>query len=265
MNKKKILGVALIVLIFIGLAATIVYIFTELKDETEIQIQNVEFTDAKKFKNEYEALNDKEEKEGQNYRTVSISENNPIKYAKASDIISKIDNKETFLVYFGYDTCPWCRLVIEALLNTASNYNINTIYYVDVKNIRDVYSLNEKHELVRTTEGTDGYYALINKLAPVLDNYEPLTYEVKDKKKKTKTVTVEIDEKRIYTPSVVLVKNGVPTLRTTGISKDIKDPYVELTEDMQIYAKEEFGKLFNEVNPTTTTTTGEVCTGIGNC
>ena len=265
MNKKRILGVVLIILIFIGLAATIVYIFTELKDETEIQITNVEFTDGKKFKNEYEALNDKEEKEGQNYRTVSISENNPMKYAKASDIISKIDNKETFLVYFGYDTCPWCRLVIEELMNTASTYNINTIYYVDVKNIRDVYSLNENHELVRTTEGTDGYYALINKLSPVLDNYEPLTYEVKDKKKKTKTVTVEIDEKRIYTPSVVLVKNGVPTLRTTGISKDIKDPYMELTEEMKKYAEEEFSKLFEEVNPTTTTTTAEICTGIGNC
>ena len=39
MNKKRIIGIALIIAIFIGLAATIVYIFTELKDETDIQIQ----------------------------------------------------------------------------------------------------------------------------------------------------------------------------------------------------------------------------------
>lgn len=266
MNKKKIIGIALIIAIFIGLAATIVYIFTELKEETDIQIQTSETTDAKKFKSEYEDINGKEAGEGKTYRVLTIDENNPMKYSVASDIVNKINNNESFVVYFGFSECPWCRSILESLLESAKEYNIDNIYYVDVKNIRDVYSLNENNELVRTTEGTDSYYTLLNKLANVLDDYKPLKYELKQKNKKKKVITVEIGEKRIYAPNVVLVKNGTPLLMTTGISDKLTDPYMELTDEMKNYAKNEFGKLFEEINPKTTTTTeSNICDGHSNC
>ena len=268
MGKKRIIGIALIITIFIGLAATIIYIFTELKDETDIQIQMSDIADSKKFKNEYEAVNNTEAEEGIINRSVSISEDNPIKYVKASDIVSKIDNKESFVVYFGFDTCPWCRLIIETLLDRAKAHSINTIYYVDIKNIRDVYSLNDKNEAVRTTEGTEGYYSLLEKLSNVLDDYEPLKYtetkKVKGKKKEV-TVKVPINEKRIYAPNVVVVKNGVPTYMTTGISSDVVDPYKDPTNEEKEYTKNEFDKLMGYIATITTTTQSYICDEKGNC
>lgn len=268
MGKRKVIGIALIITIFIGLAATIVYIFAELKDETEIQLQNPEVIDSKKFKNEYETINNTEAEEGILNRSVSISEDNPIKYAKASDIVSKIDNKESFVVYFGFDSCPWCRLIIETLLERAKAYDINTIYYVDIKNIRDTYTLNDKNEAVRTTEGTEGYYSLLAKLDGVLANYEPLKYTetktVKGKKKEV-TVKVPINEKRIYAPNVLVVKNGLPTALTTGIKDSITNPYEDMSAADKEYTISEFNKIFGTISTVTTTTQSYICDDKGNC
>ena len=267
MNKKKVLGIALIFVIFKGLVTTIVYIFTELKEETDINIQQIENTDAKKFKSEYESLNGQEVKEGVNYRTLTIDENNPIKYATASDIVNKIDNKESFIVYFGFDTCPWCRSIIESMMESAKTNNVSTIYYVDVKNIRDVYTLNEKNEAVRTTEGTEGYYNLLNRLDGVLEDYAPLSYKETKKvrgKKTEVTSYVELNEKRIYAPNIVLVKEGKALLLTTAISDDMKNPYMELTDELKKYSLDEFDKIFKEANESTTTTI-PVCEGPNNC
>ena len=66
-----------------------------------------------KFKQNYESLNGKENKYGGTYRSVTIPENNPFVYTTATDIIEKIENNETFYVYFGDELCPWCRSVIE--------------------------------------------------------------------------------------------------------------------------------------------------------
>ena len=188
-----------------------------------------------------------------------------MKYSTASDIVGKINNGESFVVYFGFSECPWCRSILETLLESAKEYEVDTIYYVDVKNIRDVYSLNEEHELVRTTEGTDAYYQLINKLSSVLEDYAPLKYEQVTKSKKKKTITVEINEKRIYAPNIVLVKNGTPVLMTTGVSADLDDPYMELTDEIKNYSKNVFNKLFEEYKPKTTTTESNVCDGKNNC
>ena len=267
MNKKKIIGIALIIVIFIGLGLTILYVFNELNNEHDIEIQNIETTDAKKFKTEYESLNDQEVSEGKKYRSVEISDNNPIKYATANDIANKIDNNESFIVYFGFDTCPWCRSIVEELVNTAMANNVSTIYYVDVKNIRDAYTLNENNEAVRTTEGTEGYYKLLEKLNNVLSDYAPLTVE--NKKNKKKTETVPVNEKRIYAPNVVLVKDGKAVLLTTGIPDTFKDPYAEIDDTTREYIKSEFNKLFKELQVTTTTTTttsnSNVCGGPDNC
>ncbi len=269
MNKKRFLGIALVIAIFIGLAITIIYIFTELKDETDIQLQKSEITDAIKFKNEYEALNNTEVSENVLYRTVTIDDNNPIKYVKASDIVSKMDNKETFVVYFGFDSCPWCRLIIEQLISSAKEHNISTVYYIDIKNIRDKYELDStNHTAVRTVEGTEGYYQLLNRFNKVLDDYQPLTYTETKKvkgKKKTVTNTVKVDEKRIYAPNVVLVNKGEPTILTTGINSKVTNPYVEPTEAEKEYTKNEFDKIFSVISDKTTTTSSNVCDEKGNC
>lgn len=49
------------------------------------------------------------------------------------EILKKIANKETFIVYFGYENCPWCNCVVP-VLNEVSIENEMPIYYMDFNN-----------------------------------------------------------------------------------------------------------------------------------
>ena len=140
-NMKKIL---ITLILFISIFA-----ITGCNKKEEVK----ELTDAQKFKKEYESINGKE-LYGQKARELSIPENNPFVYSNANEILEKIDNKETFIVYFGFKTCPWCRSVIEELINVAEENNIDKIYYVNVKNIRDVKEIDEDGKVKTTKEGT---------------------------------------------------------------------------------------------------------------
>ncbi len=168
----------------------------------QINIKGFSVTESsKKFKQEYESINDKvSEKSSKKNRSVNIPENNPMEYITAEKLVKKIDNKESFVVYFGFSECPWCRSVIEELITTAQEENIRKIYYVDVKEIRDTYTLNENNEPQKEKDGSKGYNSLIKKLSNVLNEYTLTTDDNK---------TVNVGEKRIYAPNVVAVVNGV--------------------------------------------------------
>ncbi len=240
MNMKK-RALAFVLCLFLLVALCIIYIFSELYTESDVpEIKN---TDAVTFKTEYESINDKSVDEEHNYRHLEIPEDNPFVYITAEELVQKIDNKETFVVYFGFNTCPWCRSILSNLITTAKNKDVKQIYYVDVKNIRDTFTLNENHEAVRTVEGTKGYYDLLNRLDRVLEPYANLTYTVK-KKKKTVVKEVSVGEKRIYAPNVVVVREGSPVGRETGIPKKLDNPYGELTEEMNTDSLEQFSSLF---------------------
>ena len=95
-------------------------------------------SDAMKFKKEYESLNGTiREKDKQTIRTLSIDQDNPMVYSSCQDIIDRIENKETFIIYFGFSDCPWCRSSIETFIESAKENNITTVYYVDIKEDRD--------------------------------------------------------------------------------------------------------------------------------
>ena len=210
MNKRS---------IFIVIALIIVLIITGCSYEKKDKID-----DALRFKEEYESING-DVVEGTDYkvRELTIPEDNPIVYAEANDIISMMDNNETFVVYFGFSSCPWCRSVLPILLDVAEESNIEKIYYVDVKDIRDKLEINEDGEVVTVKEGSEGYIGLLNRLDDVLDDYT-LEYNGNE---------VETDEKRIYAPNIVSVVNGEAKELETGISDDQNNPYMELTEDMK--------------------------------
>ena len=185
----------------------------------------VEKTDALKFKEEYEKNNGvKNEKYNVTTRTVNIPEDNPMVYATAEEIIKKIDNKETFVVYFGFSDCPWCRSVIEELIHVAQDLKVEKVYYVDVKELRDVKELDENNNVVTSKEGDEHYKKLLEKLDSVLDDY---TLTDKDGNE------VSAGEKRIYAPNVVGVANGKPTELGTGESEKLINPYDELTAEMR--------------------------------
>ena len=75
-------------------------------------------TDSIKFKEEYESLNGKKYK-NKKIRDVKIEKDNPFVYKTAEEIVDLIENGESFIVYFGFSKCPWCRSMIETFIKTA--------------------------------------------------------------------------------------------------------------------------------------------------
>lgn len=194
--------------------------------------------DALEFKEEYESYNGKTN-EYFDYRTLSIDEDNPIVYATDAEIVKKIENKESFIVFFGDPECPWCRSVIEQAIKTAKDNNIDKIYYVRFWNgfhkevIRDVYELDSKNKPVLKEKASDAYPKLLEYLDNVLEDYT-----LKDKDGKT----VEVGEKRIFLPNIVAIENGKARELIEGISEKQEGFNDELTDEI---LKDE-AKIFND-------------------
>lgn len=186
--------------------------------------------DSVKFKNEYESLNDSKI-EGRIVRNVDINKNNPFVYSNAEEVAKKIEKKETLAVYFGFKECPWCRSIIESLIEVSNDLGLEEIYYVDVKDIRDTMKINDDGKVENDKKGTIGYYQLLKLLNNVLDDY---TLTNKDNK------GISVNEKRIYAPTIVSIVNGKAEGMTTGISDTQTDAYMELTDEIK---KETYNKF----------------------
>ena len=198
--------------------------------------------DAIKFKEDYESYNGKKNQNDKEYRSVNIDEKNPFVYKTEDEIVTMIENKETFIVYFGFNTCPWCRSVIETLVEVSKKENIDRIYYVNVRpngeDIRDTITVNEDGTYERTKEGTKGYNKLLNLLDKVLSDYN-----LKDKDGEK----VDVLEKRIYAPNVVSIVNGKATKLETGISEKQTDAYMDLTDEMKKETYSKFESVLKQI------------------
>lgn len=42
-----------------------------------------------------------------------------------------IENNESFILYAGRDTCPYCQQFVPVLMEAAENQNVKTIYHID--------------------------------------------------------------------------------------------------------------------------------------
>ncbi|MBQ6323401.1 MAG: hypothetical protein IJI22_01035 [Bacilli bacterium] len=206
-------------------------------------------SDAYKFKTEYESMNGEKSQSGKEYRTLKIDNDNPFVYSTTKEIVEMMDNKETFIVYFGFKECPWCRSVLEQLIKAAKDNNVEKIYYVDVKEIRDVKEL-VNGEIKTTKEGDSSYMTLIEKMSDVLDDYT-LTNDNNEK--------IEVGEKRIYAPNVVAISKGKAIQLETGISDELTDPYMELTTKIKKYAYNKFKCLITCLEEASTTCQKNSC------
>lgn len=209
-----------------------------------------DINDSDKFKKEYESENGKKSKSGKEYRKLSIPDDNPFVYITAEELSKKIDKKETFIVYFGFSTCPWCRSVIEEMIKCAKDSDVDKIYYVDIKDIRDTREINAEGDIETTKEGTKGYMELLEKLDEVLDEYTVTDSEEDE---------ISLGEKRIYAPNLVAVVDGKATKLEDGISDELTDPYMELTDDIKkdIYGK--FKCVFKCLEEAETVCTTKAC------
>ena len=209
-NMKKVLAIISILIIIISLTGC----------------GKTKETDALKFREEYMSLNGEKNDSDKKIRSITIPKENPFIYQTAEELAERIDKKESFLVYFGFAKCPWCRSVLEELIKALEDNDIDKIYYVDVLDIRDVKEVDEEGNIKTTKEATEGYKKLIEQLDEVLEEYT-LT---KDEE------TISAEEKRIYAPNIVAISNGKPIQLETGISEKLKDPYDKLTDEIKKYA-----------------------------
>ena len=232
---KKIISFLIIVVLMISVTGCV--ISNDIKD-------------SEKFKEEYESQNGKKSKSGKENRKVSIPEDNPFVYTTAEEISKKMDNKETFIVYFGFSTCPWCRSIIEELIKCAKDSKVDKIYYVDVLDIRDTKEIDEEGNIKTTKEGTKGYNELIDKMSNILSDYTTTNEDEEE---------ISLEEKRIYAPNVIAVVNGKATKLEEGISEELKDPYMELTEEMKKYTYNSFKCIFKCIEEAVTVCTSKAC------
>lgn len=200
-------------------------------------------TDNIKFKKEYEKLNTVEMIEGENYRNLDISKDNPFVYTTAEDIVNKIESKETFYVYFGSSKCPWCRSVIETFISVANQNKIDKVYYIDIWDnnhneiLRDKYELDSNNKPKEVSKGTESYYKLLDYFNDYLDDYTLST---------TKGKIINVGEKRIFAPSFVYIENGETKDLVTGISKKQISYNSELSTDILTEEENTFKEFFNK-------------------
>ena len=235
--KKKLMMILLLVIVM-GIVLGFIY-----KKETDYKK-----TDAYKFKVEYESLNGEKTTYGDNtYRTVKIDKNNKIIYSTAKEIVEKIEKNESFVVYFGFSKCPWCRSMIENLIEVSNEYD-QEVYYVDVLEIRDKIEVKDGNLVI--TKGDPDYDLLLDKLGDVLDDYKVTDEDGKE---------YDTNEKRIYAPNVVAVIQGTATKKVEGVSEDLTDPYMTLTNKMNKDSKKQLECIFKCLEET------GVCTKKGAC
>ena len=237
--KKK-----LLILVFLLILAMGVFFGIDYKNK-----KDYEKTDAYKFKTEYESLNGKETGYKDNiYRSLNIAKDNKIIYSSAEEIVKKIDKNETFVVYFGFSKCPWCRSMIENLISVSKSYD-QEVYYVDVLEIRDKIEYKDG-ELKTTTEGDKNYMKLLDLMGDVLSDYKVTDSDGNE---------YDTNEKRIYAPNVVAVIQGKATKMVEGVSEDLKDPYGKITKKMNEESKKQLECIFKCLEE------AGVCTKKGAC
>lgn len=193
----------------------------------------VEVLDGAKFKEEYEKLNGTELKGTElKYLELSIDDESPIKYSSYEEIFKLLDDG-TGIIYFGFPECPWCRALTPVLLDAVKEEGIDKIYYFNNKEDRDILEVDKNKKVVIKKEGTEDYYKLLEKLGDFASDYD--------------LDGAETDSKRLYFPTVLVVKEGEIVEFHEGTLDSQKNPFEEMTKEQKKELKdtlvEKLGKL----------------------
>lgn len=217
MKKEKLFIIVVPILCVLLIGLSYIRITKDLKDVSE---------DSIKFKDEYESLNNKKVDDNRSYLSIDIDSKNVVKYSTFDEVIDVIKNK-TGIIYLGFPECPWCRNLVPVLLDAAKQNNIDTIYYLNIKNDRDQYEVKDDKLTYKLDsnnneiKGSKGYFNLLDALDEYLNDY---VIKFEDK-------TYEVGEKRIYAPTVIFVRDGeILNLHVSTVPSQT-NPYEKLTSD----------------------------------
>ena len=181
-----------------------IVLFFILRDKT-----NTNREDALKFKEEYESV-DKNSSAVQ----MDISKNNPIVYLESyKELDNKLANKDSFVLYLGFPTCPWCRNIIPVLFEMAKDNKIKNVYYINVRELKN--NSNEDYQ----------------KLYKLVFDY----------------LEEEDGEKVLYVPEVFFFQGGKIIGHHLGSVESQNNPNVSLTEEQKIELKNIYQQYFDKI------------------
>lgn len=123
------------------------------------------------------------------------------------EAITKFKNKETFMIYFGFPNCPWCKEAIPILNNIAKKNQVNVFY---------VRTRDENKELLYSDEHKE----------QIFPYFETFLNENEE------------GNKHLYVPFVVAVKDGISLYGNVGTidSHDAKERNMTNEEIEQLEA-----------------------------
>ena len=168
------------------------------------------FNDSFRFKLSYESINFVEYSNGKTIE-VSIPYDNRIEYLNEKEVLKFLEDG-TGILYFGYNTCPWCRNMVPVLIDSVVENDYDIIYYADSHKL-DISSIKDE-------------------LFSKLDSY------------------LSVDEegnKGLAVPDVYFVKDGIILGHHLGTVDSYTNPYVEMTDSEKQELKDIFGEFIKEL------------------
>lgn len=233
-EQKFFLAVVAILIILLSVIA----FFAIRKKASEPHVQ----TDALKFKEEYEKLNNVvNESNGKKYLNVELDDLNPFVY-KTEDEVIKILKGGSGIIYFGYSSCPWCRNIVPILNKAALSTGIEQITYLDIYDMRSTLQLDDNDRVIVKREGSENYKRILELMNSVLEDF----YLTNSDGEQIKT-----NEKRLYAPTVVTVKEGkIVDIHVSSVDTQT-DPYSEMTKEQGTELFKKYTSMFTKFSGTT--------------
>jgi len=252
--KKKIWGVILLVLAVVAVAtgAWVVISKDKTDDSGPVAEEIAEKTDGQRFKESYESLNATiRESDGATYQSITIDEENPIKYTSIEEMLEVMDNEKA-VIYVGANWCPWCRNAVPVLLEVAREFGVEKLYYVELDDEKSTFEIRDG-ELVKTKEGSEAYYKLLERMGDRLNSYS-----IKDENGKEYST----GETRMSVPHVIGANGGKIVAEKKGTVKlnEGQTKYDPMTSEQKKQVREDYRKLFEAALGKKADDCDEVCT-----
>ena len=130
--------------------------------------------------------------------------------------LAKIESNESEIIYFGFDTCPWCLEVVPVLNEVAQEEGLS-VYYV---NTRSDLSISEEGMAYR---------------AQIVEILQDLLQFNEDRQ-----------QKWLYVPDVLFMKNGEIMANHIGTLDDHDATQRQMTEEEEAQLKQIFQDYFVE-------------------
>ena len=137
--------------------------------------------------------------------------------SSVKDMLKRVENKESFVVYFGFEGCPWCAEAKPILKQVMVDYD-HDVYYIDTR---------------KNPEWTSN---------TMIDDYDKLTEFLGDELKKDDEGTP-----RLYTPYFIFIKDGEVVMTHQGTVEGYDAHERKMTDEEKDTFKATLGEGFIKV------------------